>query len=80
MKKFIMTMLSNNSGVSSKRVIAFIGFLFLSISMFITVFKKEATPSQSLVTAVETIIIVALGGSTVEKFSKQNSKINPEDE
>jgi hypothetical protein len=71
MKKFLLNMLSGGSGdVSSKRVIGFAGFLFLSGTMVANSFSHvEVAPSAELVEAVKYITIAALFGNTVEKFA-----------
>jgi hypothetical protein len=75
MKNFIMSMLSDSKTgeVSSKRVVGFLGFLFLAITMALnTFFQGNATPSKELVSAVEFVTIAALFGTSAEKFSKFN--------
>lgn len=71
MKEFIMNMLSSPSGsVSSKRVIGFLGFLFLAGTMTANSFTShEIAPSPELVEAVKYITIAALFGNTLEKFA-----------
>ena len=66
-----MDMLSSPSGsVSSKRVIGFLGFLFLAGTMTANSFSPvEIAPSAELVEAVKYITIAALFGNTVEKFA-----------
>ena len=69
---------SPNGSVSSKRVIGFLGFLFLAGTMTANSFSPvEIAPSAELVEAVKYITIAALFGNTVEKFagsSKSNSE------
>lgn len=74
MTKFFVSMLSSgeNGNISTKRVIGFLGFLFLAFSMFISVVSKKAlAPSAELVDAVQYITIAALFGNTAEKFAKK---------
>lgn len=68
-----MSMLSGNGGsVSSKRVIGFLGFLFLAGTMTANSFSAvEIAPSAELVEAVKYITIAALFGNTLEKFAGQ---------
>lgn len=78
MKKFFMDMLSSpNGSVSSKRVIGFLGFLFLAGTMTANSFSPvEIAPSAELVEAVKYITIAALFGNTVEKFAGSNKSTN----
>ena len=71
MKKFLSSMLSSPEGsVSSKRVIGFLGFLFLAGTMTANSFSPvEVAPSAELVEAVKFITAAALFGNTVEKFA-----------
>ena len=64
-------MLSSPEGsVSSKRVIGFMGFVFLAGTMTANSFSPvEVTPSAELVEAVKFITAAALFGNTVEKFA-----------
>lgn len=71
-KKFWESMLSDSKTgeISSKRVIGFLGFLFLSITMTISLFVVSSTgPSTELIDAVQYITIASLFGSTIEKFT-----------
>jgi len=71
MKKFLTNMLSSPEGsVSSKRVIGFLGFLFLAGTMTANSFSPvDVAPSPELVEAVKFITAAALFGNTVEKFA-----------
>ena len=71
MIKFFKDMLSSPSGsVSSKRVIGFMGFLFLAGTMTANSFSPvDVAPSAELVEAVKYITIAALFGNTLEKFA-----------
>ena len=64
-------MLSSPEGsVSSKRVIGFMGFMFLAGTMTANSFSPlEVAPSAELVEAVKFITAAALFGNTVEKFA-----------
>ena len=70
MKKFFGQMLSEASGVvSSKRVIGFLGFLSLAITMIFNSFTSlDIAPAPELVTAVEYITIGALFGTSLDKM------------
>jgi len=71
MKAFFKEMLSGDSGaVSTKRVIGFLGFLFLAGTMTANSFSPvEIAPSAELVEAVKYVTIASLFGNTVEKFA-----------
>ena len=76
---FFKSMLSDDSGVSvsSKRVIGFIGFLILSITLFINSFTgKEVGPSVELVTAVQYIVMGALFGTSLDKIMNKKTENN----
>jgi hypothetical protein len=69
-KNFIKDLLSDGSKISSKRFIALSGFFFLALTMLInSFFDINKAPADSLVSAVELITMVAIGGATAEKFS-----------
>ena len=68
MKDFIKSMLGDGE-TSVKRVIAFLGFLFIAITMFVNSFFPETIkPSTDLVDAVKLIVIICIGGNVAEKF------------
>ena len=71
MKKFFKSMLSSASGdVSSKRVIAFIGFLALAGTMIANSFThEEIKPSAELVSAGEYVTIACLFGTSLDNFA-----------
>lgn len=71
-KKFWESMLSDSKTgeISSKRVIGFLGFLFLSISMVISLFLITTNETSNvLIDAVLYITVASLFGSTIEKFT-----------
>ncbi len=54
---------------SIKRVIAFLGFLFIAVTMLLNSYShEEIKPSTDLVDAVKVIVLVCIGGNVVEKF------------
>jgi len=54
---------------SIKRVIAFIGFLFIAVTMVLNSYSHESIkPSEDLVDAVKTIVIICIAGNVAEKF------------
>ena len=68
MKNFIKEMFTGGD-TSMKRVIAFLGFLFISVTMVLNSYSHESIkPSSDLVDAVKTIVLVCIGGNVVEKF------------
>ena len=78
---FIKSMLSDcHSGeVSSKRVIGFVGFLSLLVIMFINaLYSKSIAPVEYLVDAIEYIVIAAMFGTVVDKFSNHSKKQDDE--
>ncbi len=68
MIKFIKDMFAGGD-TSIKRVIAFLGFLFIAITMLLNSYEhKDIEPSAELVDAVKLIVLVCIGGNVVEKF------------
>jgi hypothetical protein len=81
-KNFFKNILSESSSVSSKRFIALAGFMFLAITMLINSFSDiNKAPADALVSAVELITMVAIGGVTAEKFSTKrvNDKLTDQE-
>ena len=72
MKNFIKEMFTGGD-TSMKRVIAFIGFLFISVTMVLNSYSHESIkPSADLVDAVKTIVIICIAGNVAEKFLSKN--------
>ncbi len=68
MKQFIKEMFGGGD-TSIKRVIAFLGFLFIAVTMLLNSYEHEdIKPSADLVDAVKVIVLVCIGGNVVEKF------------
>ena len=68
MKNFIKEMFTGGD-TSIKRVIAFIGFIFISVTMLLNSYSHESIkPSPDLVDAVKTIVIICIAGNVAEKF------------
>lgn len=68
MKQFIKEMFGGGD-TSIKRVIAFLGFLFIAVTMLLNSYQHEdIKPSADLVDAVKVIVLVCIGGNVVEKF------------
>jgi preprotein translocase subunit SecG len=73
MKKFLKDMFSG-SDTSIKRVIAFLGFMFIGITMLLNSFQHESVkPSEELVDACKTIVLVCIAGNVAEKFLMRKS-------
>ena len=71
---FFKSMLSEAEGViSPKRVIGFLGFLVLAVTMIMNSFTDiSVAPSKELVEAVEFITIGALFGTSLDKIMGKN--------
>lgn len=68
MKKFFSEMFGGGD-TSIKRVIAFLGFLFIAVTMLLNSYSHESIkPSSDLVDAVKIIVLVCIGGNVAEKF------------
>jgi hypothetical protein len=80
-KTFFQRMLSDarSGDVSSKRVIGFVGFVSLLVMMFVNaLYSKSIAPVEYLVDAIEYIVIAAMFGTVVDKFSKHTKKQDDE--
>jgi len=77
MKKFIISMLGSGD-TSIKRVIAFLGFLIITLIMILNCFLHQSfEPSYNLIEALKVIVLVCIGGNVAEKFfSKKTKEIN----
>ena len=75
MKQFLISMLSESEGeISSKRVIGFLGFISLAVTMICNSFTTlDIAPAPELVTAVEYITIGALFGTSLDKILPKKS-------
>ena len=68
MKQFLKDMFGGGD-TSIKRVIAFLGFLFLAVTMLLNSYSHaDIKPSEDLVDAVKVIVLVCIGGNVAEKF------------
>jgi len=82
MKKFLKEMFGGGD-TSIKRVIAFLGFLFIAVTMLLNSYSHESIkPSSDLVDAVKIIVLVCIGGNVAEKFleKKPNPTTDPTSE
>jgi preprotein translocase subunit SecG len=74
MKQFIKEMFGGGD-TSMKRVIAFLGFLFIAVTMLLNSYQHESIkPSEDLVDAVKVIVLVCIGGNVAEKFLTKNKE------
>lgn len=72
--KFIKEMFGGGD-TSIKRVIAFLGFLFIAVTMLLNSYQHESIrPSEDLVDAVKVIVLVCIGGNVAEKFLDKKPK------
>lgn len=70
MIEFLNDMFSGGD-TSIKRVMAFIGFILLCVTMFVnSFFDDNVKPSKELVDAVMYVIVFCIGGNVIEKFKK----------
>jgi hypothetical protein len=69
MKKFLEIFTGDKGEISSKRVVGVIGALILFTSLVIST-RLELHPNKELVEAVEWVVILCLGFTSIDKFSK----------
>jgi hypothetical protein len=77
MKKILEVFKGDKGEWSSKRFVGIIGALILFCTLiYSTVNPKKLPPAEDLVSAVEWITILALGFTSIDKFSvnKQNDE------
>ena len=76
MKNFFMTMLSDGSAVSVKRVITFSAFILLAIAFLLDLsFKLSVT--DKLVNVMEMLVVAGFTGTVAEKFAKKSTSDTP---
>jgi hypothetical protein len=75
-KKWITELFKDERGsVSIKPVVAFIGAIFLCVTMTINSFSHEDfKPADSLVDAVMIITCIGLGADSIDKFSHKKKE------
>jgi len=78
MKNFFMTMLSDGSSVSVKRVITFSAFVLLSVA-FILDLAFNIEMSEKLIDVMEMLVVAGFTGTVAEKFAKKTPSIIPPD-
>jgi len=74
-KQWLIELFRDERGaISVKPVVAFIGAMFLCITMIANSYSsKEIAPSDKLVDAVMIITAIGMGADTVDKFSKKDT-------
>jgi hypothetical protein len=69
MKRLLEVFTGDKGQISSKRVIGVIGALILFTSLIVST-RIELHPSKELVEAVEWVVILCLGFTSIDKFAK----------
>jgi hypothetical protein len=74
-KQWLIELFKDERGaISVKPVVAFIGAMFLCITMIANSYSaKDIAPSDKLVDAVMIITAIGMGADTVDKFSKKDT-------
>lgn len=79
MPKFFSSLLFDERGRgSSKRVIALLGTLALSLMMVLSAFFTGARPAPDLISAIEMIVITCVGATSLDKFSTRGEQSTPQ--
>ena len=73
-KEWLIELFKDERGaISVKPVVAFIGAMFLCITMIANSYSgKEIAPSDKLVDAVMIITAIGMGADTIDKFTKKD--------
>lgn len=76
-KQWILDLFKDERGSTSiKPVVAFIGSLFLCITMTLNSYSHpDFTPSPELVNAVLVITVIGMSADTVDKFTHKSNSI-----
>ena len=75
MKKILEAFKGTEGEVSSKRLVGIIGAIILFVTFFANSFSHiEVAPSDKLVDAVEWVVILCLGFTTIEKFKPKKDE------
>lgn len=69
MRKLIEIFTGDKGELSSKRFVGILGAILLFVKLFVD-------PSKEIIDAVEWIVILALGFTTIEKFKSNEDKTN----
>jgi hypothetical protein len=80
-KDWVVELFKDERGSTSiKPVVAFVGSMFLCVTMTINSFSHEDfKPADSLVDAVMVITAIGLGADSLDKFSKKKSSTNSDE-
>jgi hypothetical protein len=80
-KDWVVELFKDERGSTSiKPVVAFVGSMFLCVTMTINSFSHEDfKPADSLVDAVMIITAIGLGADSLDKFSKKKVESNNEE-
>ena len=80
-KDWVVDLFKDERGSTSiKPVVAFIGSMFLCVTMTINSFSHEQfKPADNLVDAVMIITAIGLGADSLDKFSKKKVEKNNEE-
>lgn len=75
LKQWIIDLFKDERGSTSvKPVVAFIGTLFLCVTMILNSYShKDFEPAESLVNAVLVITAIGMGADTLDKFTKKSN-------
>ena len=74
-KQWIIDLFKDERGSTSvKPVVAFIGTLFLCVTMTLNSYSHESfKPAESLVNAVLVITAIGMGADSIDKFTKKSN-------
>jgi transposase len=74
-KQWIIDLFKDERGSTSvKPVVAFVGTLFLCVTMTLNSYSHESfKPAESLVNAVLVITAIGMGADSIDKFSKKSN-------
>lgn len=75
LKQWIIDLFKDERGSTSvKPVVAFIGTLFLCVTMILNSYShKDFEPAESLVNAVLVITAIGMGADTLDKFTRKSN-------
>ena len=81
-KEWVIDLFKDERGtISVKPVIAFVGAMFLCVTMILNSFSHaEFAPSPELVNAVMIITAIGMGADTLDKFTKKAKAEEPKTE
>lgn len=76
-REWIIDLFKDERGaISVKPVIAFVGAMFLCITMLANSYSKEEfKPAPELVNAVMVITAIGMGADTLDKFTKKDKDV-----